>query len=75
MRHHSVDLDPRFAHHLTGSDAFSGHVEAMLRTRGAPPTCYLLAAKTDLDGRELPLGEALDAIIGDSWTCLRSGVS
>ncbi|HUG80155.1 MAG TPA: hypothetical protein VML01_00720, partial [Bryobacterales bacterium] len=50
--------------HLTGSDAFAGPVEALLRTRGAPATCYVLAAGSDLDGREMPLREALDAIIG-----------
>ena len=64
--HHAVRLDPRYAQHLTGSDAFSGPVEAMLRKRGAPSTCYVLAADSDLDGREMPLGEALDAIIGMS---------
>jgi hypothetical protein len=36
----------------------------MLRQRGAPPTCYVLAANSDLDGRQMPLREALDAIIG-----------
>ncbi len=36
----------------------------MLRGRGALSTCYVLAANGDLDGREMPLGEALDAIIG-----------
>jgi hypothetical protein len=64
LLHHSVRLDLRFAQHLTGSDAFSGPVEAMLRKRGAPPSCYVLAANSDIDGREMPLGEALAAIIG-----------
>lgn len=64
LLHHSVRLDPRFAQHLTGSEAFSGPVEAMLRKRGAPSTCYVLAANSDLDGREMPLGEALGSIIG-----------
>lgn len=64
LLHHSVRLDPRFAQHLTGSDAFSGPAEAMLRERGAPTTCYVLAADSKLDGREMPLGEALEAIIG-----------
>lgn len=64
LLHHSVRLDPRFAEHLIGSEAFSGPVEAMLRKRGAPATCYVLAANSDLDGREMPLGEALEAIIG-----------
>ena len=64
LLHHSVRLDPRFAQHLTGGEPFSGPVEAMLRKKGAPSTCYVLAANSDLDGREMPLGEALDAIIG-----------
>jgi hypothetical protein len=64
MLDHSVRLDPKFAQHLTGSDAFPKRVEAMLRKRGAPSTCFVLAANTDLDGREMPLGEALEAIIG-----------
>ena len=64
LLHHSVRLDPRFSQPITGSDAFSGPIEAMLRKRGAPSTCYVLAASSDLDGREMPLGEALDAVIG-----------
>ena len=66
LLHHSVRLDPRFARHLTGSEAFSGPVETLLRKRGAPPTCYVIAANSDLDGREMQLGEALEAIIGMS---------
>ena len=64
LLHHSVRLDPRHARHLKGGDASPGPVEAMLRERGAPSTCYVLSANSDLDGRDLPLGEALDAIIG-----------
>lgn len=61
---HKVRLDPRSAEHLIGSDAFHEPVEAMLRKRGAPSTCYVLAANGDLDGRFMPLSEALGAIIG-----------
>ena len=63
---HSVRLAAGFAEHVTGSDAFPGPVDAMLRARGAPSTCYVLAASSALDGREMPLREALDAIIGIS---------
>ena len=35
-----------------------------MRKRGAPSTCYVLAADSKLDGREMTLGEALIAIIG-----------
>lgn len=64
LLHHSVRLDPRYCQHLTGREAFSAPIEAILRKHCAPSTCYVLAAYSDLDGREMPLGEALDAIIG-----------
>ncbi len=62
---HSVRLDPRFCRHLTGSEAFAAPVDALLRKAGAPALCYVLAANSQLDGREMRLREALDAIIGD----------
>jgi hypothetical protein len=62
--HHAVRLDPRYSQHLTGSDAFSAPVEAKLQKLGAPATCYVIGANTDLDAREVPLREALNAIIG-----------
>jgi hypothetical protein len=64
LLHHSVRLDPRFSRHLAGSEAFCGQVEAMLRKKGAPSTCYVLAANSDLDGRDMPLREALEGICG-----------
>lgn len=64
LLHHAMQLDPRFSQHLTGSDAFSGPVEARLSKLGAPANCYVLAANSHLDGREMPLSEALGAIIG-----------
>ena len=64
LLHHSVRLDPRYCHHLTGSEAFSAPVEATLRKRGAPSTCYVLAANSDLDGRQMLLRDALSATIG-----------
>lgn len=66
LLHHSVRLDPRFAQRLKGSEGLPGPLEAMLRKRGAPSVCYVLAANGDLDGREMPLREALEAIIGMS---------
>lgn len=61
---HSVRLDPRFARHLVGGEPFPATVETMLRKKGAPSTCYVLSANRDLDGREMPLAEALTLIVG-----------
>lgn len=64
LLHHAVRLDQRYAQHLTGNDAFPAPVEALLQKKGAPATCYVFAAGSNLDGREMPLKDALDAIIG-----------
>lgn len=61
---HSVRLDPRYSQKLTGSDATSDPITAMLRKRGAPPCCYVLSSHSALDGREMPLDEALVDIVG-----------
>lgn len=61
---HATMLDPRFCKRLTGSDALPSPVEAKLRALGAPNMCHVIAAAKGLDGRDMPLREALDAIIG-----------
>lgn len=61
---HSLRLDQRFCQHLSGGEAFAGAVEVALRKKGAPPICYMLAVNGDLDGRDMPLREALEAIVG-----------
>ena len=60
---HSVQLQPLSIKHLTGKDAEAGSVAATLRKLGAPPTCFVLSANSDLDGREMPLTDALDAVV------------
>lgn len=71
LLHHSIRLDPRFARHLTGSDRFSGSVEAMLDKRGAPSICYVLAGDSELDGREMPLGDAFGRSHRHGCRCVR----
>ena len=41
---------------------YPGGLEALLKAKGAPATCHLLLAAHRLDGRELPLAEALNLI-------------
>ncbi|MFO0798318.1 MAG: hypothetical protein U0804_12645 [Gemmataceae bacterium] len=60
---HCPDLDPRFAVAVPrGAD-----VADLLRSRGAPLTCYVLSATEALDCRELPLGEAVAAVEAGGW--------
>lgn len=66
LLHDAVRLDPRYSSHLVGSDDFAPRIEQWLRERGAPESCYLFTAFADLDGREMPLIEALDVTsLGD----------
>lgn len=41
---------------------FPEELEALLRGKGAGPTCHVIAAGLKADGRELPLREALNLI-------------
>jgi hypothetical protein len=66
LLNHAVALDPRFSRHLDGGDAFPRPVEALLRKRGAPEGCHVLAADADLDGSDMVLSDALAAVIGKS---------
>lgn len=61
---HAIRLEPRFARRLDGADTFSQAIERLLREQGAPATCHVLSAGRALDGREMPLTEALAAIVG-----------
>src|SRR3954447_11827252 len=60
---HCRDIDERYATPVP-SDA---DVVAVLTARGAPATCYVLSATTALDGRELPLAEAVSESAMGGW--------
>ena len=59
LLHNAIRLDPRYCTPLTGSDCFAEPLEGTLRGHGAPDDCYLIGGA--LDGREMPLSEALRA--------------
>lgn len=63
---HNADIDPRYA---TEVDA-GAELLSLLRTRGAPHMCHLISDISELDGRELPLEEALAQITAGSWGTL-----
>jgi hypothetical protein len=61
---HAVTLDARYAHHLVGSQTAARWVLETLRKHGAPGSCYLISADQELDGREMPLPDAVEAVSG-----------
>jgi hypothetical protein len=62
--YHLRDLDPRFLVEIQPSDQNSKAIAALLTERGARGQCHLISTDDELDGRDLPLLEALDQIIG-----------
>jgi hypothetical protein len=61
---HFHDLDPRFCKKLHGGDAKAAAVLHALRKLGAPPQCHVISVSPDLDGRDMPLSDALAITIG-----------
>lgn len=58
---HCRDLDPRFA--TPASDVSASD----LAERGAPKRCRLISAAAELDGREMPLAEAIEEVQSHGW--------
>jgi hypothetical protein len=71
---HLRDLDPRWRVRLPSDRDGVASVEHELLARGAGPTCHLVSESRALDGRRLPLPEALGAVIGSSVGTLISCV-
>src|SRR5262245_14907085 len=71
---HFADLDPRYALPIPPSNHQARDIESILRSKGAPDTCHVLAEAAELDGREMKLISALEAIVGRGMGALVSCV-
>ena len=61
---HFAALDARYAVRIPAGEQSADSIARLLRQRGAPATCVLLAEDGALDGQELQLEEALRQIVG-----------
>lgn len=61
---HAIELDPRYVIALPGGEQFSGTIEQHLKAYGAPEDCWVVAANSKLDGRQMPLRAALESVVG-----------
>jgi hypothetical protein len=52
---HLQDLDPKYATEVP----FKTDVASLLRDRGAPERCHVISDAPELDGREMPLEDAI----------------
>jgi hypothetical protein len=62
--HHNLDYEPKLATQVPPAEQSALLILERLRKLGAPTQCYTIAADDALDGRELPLKEALEAVVG-----------
>src|SRR4051812_44876590 len=63
---HCRDIDERYATALPSN----ADVVTLLRSRGAPPTCYVVSCVAAIDGCELPLAEAIEQAAMEGWGTL-----
>lgn len=67
---HCTDLDPRYARPVPSNV----DLVALLRSEGAPATCYVVSDVAAIDGREMPLAEAVAAAEAGGWGTIISCV-
>jgi hypothetical protein len=67
---HCQDIDGRYAAPLPSNT----DVVALLRSHGAPATCYVLSCAEAIDGRERPLAEAVREAQAAGWGTILSCV-
>jgi hypothetical protein len=60
---HCRDFDERYCTPL----ASNANVVSVLTARGAPATCHAVSDSRDIDGREMPLAEAVTAAELAGW--------
>ena len=63
---HCRDINPKYSTEVhSHSDIFQ-----LLKSKGAPETCYVISDVPELDGREMPLSDALDEVEIGIWGTL-----
>ena len=71
---HFKSLDPRFLVSIPPNKQDPAHIAKTLEQKGAPPRCWLTSSWKDLDGKQMPLLEALQKILGSGMgtflTCI-----
>ena len=59
-----VYLEPRWVTEIKPPNSDRAETLRLLRSKGAPEMCYALSMSDDIDGRVLPLSEALAVAVG-----------
>lgn len=61
---HFKHLDLRYAVQIAGPKRRASGILELLKSKGAPETCYALSEDSELDGKEILLTDALASTVG-----------
>jgi hypothetical protein len=61
---HFKHLEIRYAVQIPGPQRLASGILELLKSKGAPETCYVLSEDSELDGKEILLTDALASIVG-----------
>ena len=61
---HFADLDSKALVPIPPESQSASKVEELLRRNGAPDLCWLVSERSDWDGRQMVLTDALEAVLG-----------
>lgn len=64
---HLKGLDDRFASRIGPGSQNVEAMTAILEDAGAPAACFVMSSDSAIDGRELPLAEALEATLDSEY--------
>jgi hypothetical protein len=59
---HNLPYIASFGTEVPGKQDFPAELEKLLKAKGAGPTCHVIVDGLKIDGRELPLAEALNEV-------------
>jgi hypothetical protein len=61
---HFKALDPRYCFAIPKMEHTPEQIADFLIRKGSPPSCWITSEDSDLDGKEMPLLEALKRVVG-----------
>jgi hypothetical protein len=61
---HFKHIDVRYAFKIPAGSHLAPGILALLKAKGAPESCFVLSESSEIDGKELKLGEALNFVFG-----------
>jgi hypothetical protein len=62
---HFKALDPRYLVQIPPSKQHAPDIAVILTQKGSPPSCWVTSEDSEIDGKEMPLADALRKIVGN----------